>query len=995
MKKVSLCASTAVLAVSVGIVVSGPARAQSASAAATVADVEEVVVTGSFVRGAAEQTALPVQVVGQQDIANQGTPSTVELMKSIPATAGVFGEANTYGAGRVEGQANINLRGLGPARTLVLLNGRRLPDSSGSTVAGSYIDVNMISPAAIGRVEVLKDGAAATYGSDAIGGVVNFITRSNVRGLEIGGDYSRIKGSEGDWTARAIYGAGGEAWDGFVAVSYQHRSQLRTTDRSFAAPAFSDPAGARAAYLYNPQGGWSTAANPGTYIGGAAFNANFLDPGCPGLGGELQISATQCLLRFADYANLVEDQNLYQGYAELNYAFNADTRLHVEGLYGATEVFHIAQSPSYGPNQFPTALVSPVPNQYFIPASNPGLRTLLALNPGVAAANPIAGSTGVLAHPFFSRPFGVGGNPLYGRAQENRRYAKEYRLAAILTGKLDRFGGIGWDAGATYGHSSYDSINPDFLVDRVELGYRGLASKAGATPCDITRGTPGAGDCYYVNPFSTGVAANAITGQPNPQYAAAVALDPRVANDPQVVQWLYGDDSQRTKTSNNLLVLDVVLNGELPIRLWGDPIAWAAGYQYREATYKTRGLGFSSNDQFPCIDSIINGSTACAARNGPYSFYGNYPTFDLTQKTHAQFAELQVPVTDDIQVQLAIRHEDSSGGETTNPKIALRWQATSWLAFRASAGSTFRAAPEVNLSPAQLNSSNIFVPQVGSYRAVEVFGNPDLKPETADTYSAGVIVNAGPFSATVDYWRFEFSDPITTVTGTQILDAIFPAGQPNRCADAAYAALLGRVTFSGPCAPANILRVRTAVMNGSPIKTDGVDLGVDYRITQAPFGGRLTLGLDGSYTFNYQVSALQMDGVTVAPAYEAAGKLNYRLPSSSLPRLKGSAFAEWSRDAHNLRVTLRYIGPMDDQRAAIFVSPNNGQGATTRGRRIKSWVTADIVYRVDLPSDTTATLAVINVTDEDPPFARLDFSYDPATANPLGRVIKLGVTKRF
>ncbi|WP_332769247.1 TonB-dependent receptor domain-containing protein [Phenylobacterium sp.] len=995
MKKLSLCASTAVLALTVGVMASSPAWGQSSSTEPAATAVEEVVVTGSFVRGAAEQTALPVQVLGQQEIANQGTPSTVELIKSIPATAGVFGEANTYGAGRVEGQSNINLRGLGPARTLVLLNGRRLPDSSGSTVAGSYIDVNMISPAAIGRVEVLKDGAAATYGSDAIGGVVNFITRSNVRGLEIGADYSRINGSEGDWTARAIYGAGGEAWDGFVAVSYQHRSQLRSTDRGFATPPFSGQAEAKAAYLYNPQGGWSTAANPGTYIGGKAFNANFLDPGCPAVGGELQISATQCLLRFADYANLVEKQNLYQGYAEFNYDFNADTRLHVEGLYGATEVFHIAQSPSYGPNQFPTTLVSPVPNQYFIPASNPGLRTLLALNPSVAAANPIAATTGVLAHPFFSRPFGAGGNPLYGSAQENRRYAKEYRLAASLRGRSDRFGGVGWDVGATYGHSSYDSINPDFLVDRVELGYRGLASKAGAAPCDIALGSPGVGACYYVNPFSTGVAANAITGQANPQFAAAVALDPRVLNDPQVVQWLYGEDSQRTKTSNNLLVLDFVLDGELPLKLWGGQVAWAAGYQYREATYKTRGLGFSSNDQFPCIDSVINGSTGCAARNGPYSFYGNYPTFDLTQKTHAAFAELQVPVTDDIQMQLAIRHEDSSGGKTTNPKIAVRWQAAPWLAFRGSAGSTFRAAPEVNLSPTQLNTSNIFVPQVGSYRAVEVFGNPDLEPETADTYSVGLIVNAGPFSATLDYWRFDFSDPITIVTGTQILDAIFPAGQPNRCADPAYAGLVSRVTFSGACAPAAILRARTGVMNGSPIKTDGIDLGVDYRLTDGPFGGRVNLGLDGSYTLNYEVSALEMDGVAVAPAYEAAGKLNYRLPSNSLPRLKGSAFAEWGRDGHNLRLTLRYIGPMDDQRAGIFTSPNNGQGATTRGQRIKSFVTADIVYRLDLPSDTTATLGVINVTDEDPPFARLDFSYDPATANPLGRVIKLGVTKRF
>jgi iron complex outermembrane receptor protein len=92
---------------------------------------------------------------------------------------------------------------------------------------------------------------------------------------------------------------------------------------------------------------------------------------------------------------------------------------------------------------------------------------------------------------------------------------------------------------------------------------------------------------------------------------------------------------------------------------------------------------------------------------------------------------------------------------------------------------------------------------------------------------------------------------------------------------------------------------------------------------------------------------------------------------------------------------VRYIDSMQDQRTNLFNSSQNGQGIVTKGASIDSWITHEIHYRLLLPHDTTFSASIVNVFDEDPPYARLDYSYDPFTANPIGRVIKVGVLKKF
>lgn len=237
-------ASIAVLA-AIAAMTAGQAAAQDT-------EVEEVVVTGSFIAGTPEDAALPVSVIGSDELQKQGSPSTVDLLKSIPAVGGVVGESNQFGAGQTTGSGSVNLRGLGPERTLVLFNGRRMAISPGAI----SVDTNLIPTAAVGRVEVLKDGAASTYGSDAVAGVVNFITRKNLSGFEVQGNYSLIDGSKGDYGTSVAYGWQGDNGDVLLTAGYRHRSELSTQDRDFAVRSFTD----------NPQGGWSTFGNPGLYL---------------------------------------------------------------------------------------------------------------------------------------------------------------------------------------------------------------------------------------------------------------------------------------------------------------------------------------------------------------------------------------------------------------------------------------------------------------------------------------------------------------------------------------------------------------------------------------------------------------------------------------------------------------------------------------------------------------------------------------------------------
>ena len=209
--------------------------AQLAAQDSVRAELEEVVVTGSFLRGTPEDTAIPVEIVSYEEIQNMGRPSNLDLVKLMSESGGVAGENNRANFYPV-GAATINLRSLGSRFTTVVFNGRRFPEQF-SVNTGRFNNITWIPNAAVGSVETLKAGGAATYGADAIAGVVNYVTRKGFEGLELNGDYRYIDDSDGDYGVDALWGtnlAYGRRAAGLAELSASQRTER---DRSRLDPA--------------------------------------------------------------------------------------------------------------------------------------------------------------------------------------------------------------------------------------------------------------------------------------------------------------------------------------------------------------------------------------------------------------------------------------------------------------------------------------------------------------------------------------------------------------------------------------------------------------------------------------------------------------------------------------------------------------------------------------------------------------------------------------
>lgn len=1014
------------------LLVGAPAYAQDAAVDPT--EVEEVVVTGSLIRGTPEDAALPVDVIGQEELEKQGSPSTVELLKALPVSNGVLGDTNQFDARAQgsEGSGSVNLRGLGPTRTLVLVNGRRLPINPFALAGAGAVDTNSIPSAAIGRVEVLKEGAAATYGSDAIGGVVNFITRKGQDGGEVGASYRFIEGSDGDYSAHINFGRDwNDRLDTFVSFGWSHRSELSVRERDWA----------NMDYMDNPEGGWSAAGSPPSYIplrplllGQGSFRSR--DEQCDELGGFPGFSGftPTCQWHYSLFDNLVEEEDRYQAYGEVNFQVTDAIDAHAEVMWSSTDVPHWRTSPSYALLSAPTANVGSVSANYFIPPTNPGMVAYLADHPTYQAVNSTNGvSTTRTAVDYAfgalvvaSRPYALGGNPMFNNgASEGKREFDSWRFSGNLTG--DWGDGGSWDLGATYGWQEGVRTGYDTVVNRYQLALRGygslqsdFAANGGCTAAETNNWTSGAGNaslgCYYFNPFSNAVQRNVMTGQTNPEFDAALA------NSADLTRWFFVEQWIKAKAS--VLTLDAVISNEFAFSLPGGNPAWALGAQHRVETYESDLNYWYDRSLNPCVDTPTHGTMDCTNPNGPLAFLGVNEKEDLKRDVNAVFGELSLPVTDAIQVQLAARYEHygSQTGSTFDPKLSVRWQITDMFALRGSVGSTFRAPGLVQITDNFVTSlQNIG----GTFRAVDIYGNADLDPETARTYSVGFIAEIGGFNATIDYWTFDFENPIVAEPVAGIVNKFFPATVPDddpdrnntnssippgpiysqnigRCNNPTFDDLQARFTFlADACGLSAVQRLRTNYVNGAPVETSGIDVLANYDFGDLGFA-ELNVGASATYVIEYKTDSLAVEGIQVEDPFDAVGLLNYQTTAYPLPQWKGEVFVELTRDIHNLRWTTRYMDSYTDQRTAQFAAdgyhgPTFFENAftVTDGKEIDSTLISDLTYRGLFPMDTTLVVAVENIFDEDPSFARLDLNYDPFTGDPLGRTVKVSLTKKF
>ncbi len=1017
---------------------------------------EQVTVIGSLIKGTPIDTGSPISTFSAETIESQGNLNIVELIKMVPGSSGMDGESNQFGSNGAEGIANINMRGLGTQRTLVLVNGKRQVTVPLRTGAGRSVNLHDIPMAALSRIEILKEGAAATYGSDAIAGVVNFITDSTYEGLKVNLAAKGIPGAVDEGKEFSLtYGTlVGDNTNFMMSLSHQFKPELSARDTDYAIKPYSA----------SDKGGWSSFGNPGTFVraGGAAGNAvnaalglgeySYLaDPGCNDAGGTFTdhgsfkwgtnntVGAEYggfCRYQYTWFDNVQEEQNNSQLWMEFNGDIDGHD-YHVEFAYGKTDVPNWATSPSYPPNN---------PSTNTMPDSSPAMASLCAAYADFcedlkATTYGGDGTDRASYHQLRVRAMAAAGNPfgnLRGAEIESREY-DTYRFAFNFEGDLND--DIQYSTSLNFSTSeglttSSDTQQGKFLkalwgfggpncnVDIVALqtndnNLQPVFSEKGSTQniaANIVASNTrtGYGTCEYFNPTSTAIKQgnqrNHSTGvglvPANPKYDAANA------NSAELLRWLI--DKRYTESTSTLLTADFIMQGTMGALAGGDA-AWAFGYERRDYNLEVTTPALPGPTSANAMTNIHNGAlypcdiprnnadddarAACASNPvGLFMFLA--PTFesDQDQTVDSLFAEFALPITSDFDMQLALRYEDYGSKDSVDPKLVMRWTPMDSLTLRFTGQTTFRAAHPDETSATRVTALQ-YISQTGAFKAVDLTGNVNLEPEEATTYNFGFITDFGTdnWTATLDFYEFDFKNPIISESASQ-LSAAYAAGGLKKAA--VQSQVFGGVGLKndGSFGAGAIGRIQSNFINGPSTLTNGVDLFIEYETDYAD--GTLTAGLEANYIAKYSVDAYLKDGVQIAAGYDCDGFFNIENTCRSMPNLKGKAFLNYRTDAHNFYGALNYVSSYADRRGTLkgcgsILPLVDGRDANGECTEIAPHTTIDATYTYSWDDSFDISFSVYNITDEQPPFTVWEMNYDPNTHSPLGRFVKAGFTYRM
>ena len=906
--------------------------------------IEEIITTGTLIRGSSTTGALPITVINRNDIEALGAPTTTDIVNEMVINTGSENRSNALGGqNRNTGTANINLRGLGLDKTLVLFNGKRQVIHSTSAGSGaSFVDINMIPSIVLERLEVLKDGAAATYGSDAVAGVVNMITRTDFTGLEISASYrDRMESpNQANWDISGIWGWENASTNLVIAAAYSEVEQLVASDMPFAS--FVNDS------ILNANRGVSTLAGPGAFIplanpttgffAGAplanfpliANDASSPAPDCGpdglvfnALGGTADLGVSpivgRCGYSFVKHFNLADDQEKINLWSTLRSDIGDNAEFYGEFAYYAVDVSDIGNSPSF-----------PVLNFVVMPATHP--------------ANP-HGVPGV----YLGRP--------YGQSQPTQTSFRDYETYRAVAGIQGEFGnGWSFDTSVSYSTNNVKESSPTVIQQRFADAINGL----GGPNCDTATGTPGVGDCFWFNPFSTRFS------------------NPALANDPSIEPFMRStNDVDQTA---DLLVLDAVFSGDL-FDFGAGTVQGAFGIQYRDES-----LDVNRN-----LEATIPGT---------FVFIGGGIEIDESQDVYALFGELAVPLADNFEAQVALRYEDygSGIGDTVDPKLAVLWTVNDVLSLRGSVSTTFRAPTlhqrfnqETNLIPLSDVPVTGGSPTTG-FKAADTAGNPLLVPESATTFNVGlVLAGTENFRLTLDYWNIDFEDVIAVEnaqTKVTIENTLCVNRTPDcRDPDIFRNALPGEDPNDNLQHSGEITRVIVPFINAPSVETDGIDVSAVYDFPMAG-ANEFMLALDVSYMLNYDIGGVPgvVGGSVTTVNIDAVGNRNELNIASPLPQWRANFTLGWSNDRHSARAIVRHIDEYTDDKTA----------AQTFNSVIDSYTTVDLHYNYTFANDkTTLALNVTNIADEDPPFADQDLNFEARTHDPFGRQFQIVLRHMF
>ena len=955
-----------------------------------------VTVTGSWIPGSPEDAAQPVSVLSREDLEAEGSPSMLAVIRNLSFSLGADLESDQFGSRTGADRSTLNLRGLGPSRSLVLLNGDRITWSPGAIPdqAQLMVDTNVLPMVAVEQVEFLRDGGAATYGSDAIAGVMNVITRSHFDGLSFEGKHSVIDGSNGDGEIGLLGGgpfAGGRG-HAVSSIGIARRSPIRLRDRNWAVRPYAE----------NPRGGWSGTGRPAVFypLSGAP---GIRDPNCERVGGGVSSpDSPLCRFQYTPFDNLVQDTRRGQWFTEASWDTEGGWHLGAEVLVARSDVPSWQTSPSYPPNK----VVDPTRS---VRANNPGLVDMARLYPdlygpyafcdapycgwqGDGGAQDAAG-----LHPAWQevawirgRAFGQDG-PLRSHIRESQTERFAFDLEGVTGETL-------WAFRASWSTAVRKFEDGDALEYRARRALAGLGGFAceEQVPNEVDpRGNlafsletlqrhAGQGDCRYWLPFSNSIRPHSLVpGATNPDY------DPAFDNGP-LHDYLTTILGNRGETS--LLVLEAVASGLLDWRLPGGAAEYAVGAQWRGETYELspytvgeptpRGGALHDIAIYPCQGGPD--ITSCDNREGVFAYLPPAFPVEDDRGIGSVFGELSLPLAPSIESQVSLRFEDYGGdvGSSLDPKVALRWQATDALALRGSFGTTFRG-PTLNQTVDGIaDTSRQFIGRIGTFKPIHIHGDPTLDPESATTLNAGLVFEktglasgSGRFFATVDYWRYDFTDPLVIQPFNFILGLACPPATHPVCDP--VSSWFDALTISGDRSSIeNLDTLAVRIVNGPDINTDGIDLKVDFQASAGP--GRLSLGASGTATLSWRI-----DGWELGNAYDAKGRLNYDTSlARALPEFKGRLHAGYTLGAFTGRWHLNYTDSYVHDAPAPWGDDYP----------IDAHATHDLHVSWSVPGDRATLFAsILNLGDEDPPWVFRQLNYDPSTHNPLGRVLSIGL----
>jgi outer membrane receptor protein involved in Fe transport len=840
-------------------------------------EIERIAVTGSHIKRNAMEGPSPLTSLSSEDIAKSGVTDLIGLFTKLPmAGQGTFSTQGNSSDNTSNGGSSVSLRGLGADSTLILVNGRRVSVSPfANNIDTAFVDINNIPLAAIKRVDILKDGASATYGSDAVAGVINIILRDDIEGVELSGKVGdSADGGGGESNLSIVWGNSTEKSSHTFALDYFDREEILYGDRSYSKSA--NQAGLR------PNDPFTTDFRSSSGFPGTIALASDSTNRMPDTFGNDVCAASDIvgnLCRY-DYAPVMTSTPaservsfIYMGKYEISDNLRAFAELN--GQNSKTTI-RGAGSPSF--------------NELFMSGDN--------LN------HPFADMP---SHEFYQQDLTMRRRMLDIGNREKRVDSDYYRAIVGVRGEIDDWS---WEAAYSYIKSK-----------STERGVNGFPN---------SRRTQEAIDSGLWNPFE-------------PSSNSQASLD--------YIETQTSRIGQSTSKS-----LDGKVSGPLMEMKHGE-LGLAVGIEYRENS-----ISDNPDDQF--LRGEVFGTEATQA-NG-------------SRDNTAVFAELAIPVLDNFEVQLAVRHEDYSDfGTTTDPKIAFMWNPSDTLSIRGSFGTAFRAPSLHQIGLGNTDESPNLVDDVRcdavgnvnkacepqEYTAI-LSGNKDLGPEESKSYNIGIIYEmTGDFDFSVDYYSYDIENVITKDTQFKFSNQ---GGDPS---------VVIRLPSNVAGDPGEVVRIFDQYENIGNVETSGLDIEANYALA-SDFGEfKFTYALN--YVLKYEDARPNPDG---------SMRIDTQEGDFEQPEVRWTFNTSWVKDDWNANIAINYIGE--------FKQDTSVQEDGIAG--IDSMTTVDTTVNYIGIDNVTLTLGATNLFNEEPPFSYHDFmGYVNSTHNAVGRFTYVQAKYKF